>query len=423
LESAQAGFAPLQPRFQSLRLKSSGRRLSAGLEWSVYAGLRCQLGNLHIPQAGNTNHHVRGDRMKLSQTTHVRHRTPLLAGLIVGLLAALVFTALAGAAPLAQEPTPTPNPAAAPSAELTPTAPPKACEACHPDVGDAWSASPHAHAYDDPAFSDRWKSLGEPGECLACHTTGYQATSGAFEAEGVTCAGCHGVAEGQHPPAVVPIKADTDYCGSCHPNTHGEWRLTGHSAAGVGCTDCHNPHNQKALFENPDDMCVNCHKDDLGAHKDDFHIEKGIGCVDCHALTLPPEQPPVDGLVPTGHSFTITPATCVACHTDTLQIGRPLPGYEAGAKAVAAGQTEPVTTTLATNAGALPGGSAPVGLTAEQQVQALEAALASTRLSTLFQGGIIGLVLGGTTAYFMAHNAVRRREAEPVIEEAVEAED
>ncbi|HWQ84836.1 MAG TPA: hypothetical protein VN363_09725, partial [Anaerolineales bacterium] len=47
-------------------------------------------------------------------------------------------------------------------------------------------------------------------------------------------------------------------------------------------------------------------------------------------------------------------------------------------------------------------------LTAEQRLQALEASMASQQLSTLFQGGVIGLVLGGTTAWFMASNTRRR---------------
>ena len=50
------------------------------------------------------------------------------------------------------------------------------------------------------------------------------------------------------------------------------------------------------------------------------------------------------------------------------------------------------------------GWSRKAALPPEQQIQALEAALASTRLSTLFQGGMIGLVLGGTTAYLVARN-------------------
>jgi hypothetical protein len=48
-------------------------------------------------------------------------------------------------------------------------------------------------------------------------------------------------------------------------------------------------------------------------------------------------------------------------------------------------------------------------LSHEQQIQALGAALASARLTTLFQGGIIGLVLGGSTIYFLARN---RRKVE-----------
>ncbi len=300
------------------------------------------------------------------------------------------------------------------------TAAPKACSECHPDVEAAWQDSPHAHAFDDPLFASRWKSLGEPGECLVCHTTGYAATTDQYSAEGVTCEACHGSPQGEHPPAIIPIRADTEYCGACHTTTLGEWRLTGHATAGVGCKDCHNPHSQAALFENPDEMCVNCHKDDIGEHKNDIHITKGIGCVECHSLVLPPETPPADGLIPTGHTFTITPATCVSCHTDTLHIGEPLPGYESGAKAVAA--TLPITSTVSTVVAEYTGEThADGGMPAEQTVQALEAALASARLSTLFQGGIIGLALGGSTAYFVARNQVRA--AKPAKDETDEPGD
>ncbi len=82
-------------------------------------------------------------------------------------------------------------------------------------------------------------------------------------------------------------------------------------------------------------MCMNCHEDTMGDYLEDLHIEKGIGCVDCHALVIPPEEMPEDGIVPTGHAFTITTATCIACHTDTLHAGFSLPGYENGAKAAA----------------------------------------------------------------------------------------
>lgn len=353
--------------------------------------------------------------MKIKSRSKRHLLKPFLAGFVIWALcmgfAAQAAWAAPARLPAAQEAgTATP----APEGQPTEAAPAKACAECHPDVEDAWMNSPHAHAYDDAEFSARWESLGEPGECLVCHTTGYAATDGSYSAPGVTCEACHGQPVADHPPAVIPVRADTEYCGTCHTTTLGEWRLTGHASANVGCTDCHNPHSQAALFENPDEMCVNCHKDDIGEHKNDIHITKGIGCVECHTLVLPPETPPVDGLAPTGHSFTITPKTCVACHTDTLHIGEPLPGYEDGAKAAAAG--EPADSTIATVVAEYTSETETNGsLSVEQTIQALETALASARLSSLFQGGIIGLVLGGTTAYFIARN--QRRESPPEAEE------
>jgi predicted CXXCH cytochrome family protein len=318
----------------------------------------------------------------------------LWAGVAVGLFGLLVTTGLALATPDAQQATPTP-----------PT-PVKECGECHLDIANHWSHSPHAHAFDDPVFQDWWTGRGQPGECLLCHTTGYQATTGEYVAEGVSCEGCHGQTDPNHPPAVVSVKADTEYCGSCHTTSLGEWRLTGHAAANVGCMDCHDPHSQGSLFEVADDMCLNCHKEDMGNYLEDLHIQKGIGCVDCHALVIPPETPPEDGIVPTGHQFTITTDTCVACHTDTLHAGFSLPGYENGAKA--ANGEETVATPEAGETADTQGAAETV-LAPEQQIQALEAAVASRSLTALFQGGVVGLVLGGSTAWFVAHNARRGR--------------
>jgi len=308
----------------------------------------------------------------------------------------------ARAAPVFQEPTP------------TPTEPVKPCAECHLDVADSWSQSPHAHAFDDPVFQEWWQGRGEPGDCLLCHTTGYQETGGAYLAEGVSCEGCHGPSKADHPPAIIPVKADTEYCGGCHTTTLSEWRLTGHAASDVGCMACHDPHSQKPLFEVADDMCLNCHEEDMGAYLEDTHVQKGIGCVDCHALVIPPETPPEDGIVPTGHTFTISPATCVACHTDTLHAGFALPGYENGAAAAAEGEITPApegeqATIAPATESALP---------PEQHIQALETALASQGMTVLFQGGVIGLVLGASTAWLIARNLRQRRLKEKRDEEA-----
>jgi len=337
---------------------------------------------------------------------------PLLLGLVVGLVAMLLTVSLASAAPAPQSSQPTQQASGQPQ--------PDACGDCHLDVTNSWASSPHAHAYDDPVFLERWHGLGDPGDCLLCHTTNFQATTRSFSAEGVSCEACHGQVDPNHPPAPVPIKADTEYCGTCHTTTLGEWRLTGHATAGVDCTDCHDPHSQKALFENPDDMCINCHKDSMGPYLEDMHVQKGIGCVDCHALVIPPETPPVDGIVPTGHTFTITPATCVACHTDALHAGFSLPGYEAGAAAA----SESITVTQAIQ----PASVTTVVHTPEERIHMLENELQATQAATtnrnmtiLFQGGIVGLVLGGSTAWLVAHNVRRGRQEEH--EDSDEAEE
>jgi len=316
---------------------------------------------------------------------------PALPGLCLGLLALFLTTA---ARPIAQEPTPTPPP-------------PKDCSLCHLDVADHWSRSPHAHAFDDATFQEWWQGAGQPGDCLACHTTGYLASTGNFQDPGVSCEGCHGPGLAEHPPAIIPVKADTEYCGVCHTTTLSEWRQTGHAMEDVGCSDCHDPHSQQPLFPVADDLCINCHKQDMGDYLEDLHVQKGIGCVDCHALVVPPEAPPEDGIVPTGHTFTISPATCVACHTDALHAGFALPGYENGAGAAAGGETvatpEPQPATLLS--------SVDSSLSPEQRLQALETSIASRSLTSLMQGSIVGLVLGGSTAWLVAHN-VRRGHAE-----------
>jgi predicted CXXCH cytochrome family protein len=323
----------------------------------------------------------------------------LVSGLLVGMLSMSLFTGLVYASPPAQSDDP--------EVELLSD---DDCRECHLDVADSWSHSPHAHAYDDPGFQQQWIGLGSPDNCLACHTTNYIASSGEYDAQGVSCKACHGTATVNHPPEIVPTKADTDYCGSCHTTTLSEWRKTGHASADVGCMDCHEPHSQQPLFENYDDLCINCHQDDMEDYLNDLHVQKDIGCVDCHALVIPPDVAPDDGIVPTGHSFNITPETCVACHTDALHAGFHLPGYENGA--AANGDSQPVASVEEGEEGAKPleHPEDDSEMSSTQQIQALETALASSRVSSLFQGAVIGLVLGGSTAWVVGQNLRRQSE-------------
>jgi predicted CXXCH cytochrome family protein len=333
---------------------------------------------------------------------------PWAAGMFVFILVLVVTTGIAFAAPGTQEDAP---------ANSEDTA--KQCAECHLDIAENWSTSPHAHAYDDPYFQERWEGLGSPNECLSCHTTNFIASTGKYSNEGVHCEACHGTTTGEHPPEVIPVFADTEYCGKCHTTTLSEWKTTAHAPAGVGCMQCHDPHSQDSLFEVKDDLCINCHQEDMERYLEDTHVQKGIGCVDCHALVIPPEEIPDDGIVPTGHAFNITPATCVACHTDALHAGFSLPGYEHGAAAFT--EANGITSTITVETPEAETESQGETLTPEQQVQTLEAALASRNITTLFQGAIVGVVMGGSTAWIVARNV--RRSPEINIEEEVDGEE
>ncbi|MCA9918982.1 MAG: hypothetical protein KC445_13565 [Anaerolineales bacterium] len=316
---------------------------------------------------------------------------PVLLGCLAG-TAVLLFTVQLTLAQDGEEPD-------------APVIPTQECQECHLDVAAHWEDSAHANAFADEIFQEKWQGLGEPTECLACHTTNFQPATGEYGAEGVACESCHGEITEEHPPAPVPILADTEYCGTCHTTTLGEWHQTGHASEDIGCMDCHDPHSQQPLFEKPDELCLNCHdsEENVEHFVNDVHIQEGIGCMDCHGLVILPEEMPDDGVVPTGHSFTITSETCVACHTDALHAGTALISYSQGD--IAEGELIQVLEASVS-------GEAEEELTPAQKVQTLEAALANRNLTLLFQGGVLGLVLGGSTAWFVANNVRQRREFE-----------
>jgi len=215
----------------------------------------------------------------------------ILAGLAFGLIGLMLIAGSVSAGsnprPFAQA-TATPSEAApAPTEEVEA----KACVECHLDKRDALMGSPHAHSADDPVFLEGWDNMERPEDCLLCHEATYNAESGEYAAIGVSCVTCHGDAGTEHPPAEIPARSDEEYCGRCHPTTLGEARLSGHSTENeVRCVNCHDPHSQKVLFENPDDMCKSCHTEDLTAMDaalGEIHLQENIACADCHMLDVP----------------------------------------------------------------------------------------------------------------------------------------
>jgi predicted CXXCH cytochrome family protein len=211
---------------------------------------------------------------------------------------------------------------------------PQHCRECHLDEFRAWSHTTHAEASFDPVFQVALQKVAEPGECFACHTTGYDTVTGRFVLAGVTCEACHGPYRPGHPEESMVIAASEELCGTCHENTLVEWRTSEHAREGVSCVDCHEVHTQKTrTAENTNALCAGCHKEqtqDL-THMSHRHDETAVHCVDCHLASPDKETAAPGGAVVTGHTFTVFLSTCSDCHPGTM-ILTPAPSPSADAQ-------------------------------------------------------------------------------------------
>jgi len=156
---------------------------------------------------------------------------------------------------------------------------PSACQTCHPDNYDEWDGTGHSNAFTDEAFQSEWQSQGNPSECLECHTTGFDAASGEFAFEGVTCESCHEAG------LVMAVNVASELCGSCHTGEFGKEKFEKfqegiHSDSGVTCVDCH-MYGDNHRFEVESKACATCHTDD------DIHERRLI--LDLHGANLEAE--------------------------------------------------------------------------------------------------------------------------------------
>jgi hypothetical protein len=137
---------------------------------------------------------------------------------------------------------------------------PTTCQTCHPDNYDEWDGTAHSNAFMDEAFQNEWQSQGSPSECLECHTTGFDAASGEYAFEGVTCESCHDVG------LTMAKNTASELCGSCHTGEYGKEKFAKfqegiHSDSGVRCVDCH-MYEDNHRFEVESKACATCHTDD-----------------------------------------------------------------------------------------------------------------------------------------------------------------
>ena len=211
--------------------------------------------------------------------------------------------------------------AALPTAEsLSSMAPgfsgPQQCAECHPSEFYDWSGTSHARASFDPIFQEVMHQAQEPGECFACHTTGYNAITGQFIMAGVTCEACHGPYRTDHPGASMRIAASRDLCGACHKNTIAEWQISQHGKAGIACVACHEVHSQKTrAAANTTALCAGCHAQSTQDAMHHTHQNAHMECVQCH-LSRPASvgDSAASGNAVTGHTFVADSSNCGECH-------------------------------------------------------------------------------------------------------------
>ena len=195
---------------------------------------------------------------------------------------------------------------------------PEVCGACHEEIHALWQDTRHAHAFSSPLFQQNLEEIGAQFTCLQGHPTGYAPGSNAYQFEGVTCESCHGPFQSGHPELPMPIEADAELCATCHKTTTDEWRASKHGEVGIQCQSCHDPHAQRPRAATVTELCGNCHKETGSSFTHGTHASAGLECSNCHMFTDPRPSPPIEGLVPTGHTFSVGSQACIGCHQDSV---------------------------------------------------------------------------------------------------------
>jgi len=190
------------------------------------------------------------------------------------------------------------------------------CSACHSELYEIWDQGAHGDAATDPVFTEAWHSRGEPSECMACHTTGYDAAVESWEDEGVTCAACHNPFAEGHPQEPMPVAREADTCGTCHTQAYFEWSASQHGKVNLACASCHNPHATTLITADVSSLCSACHGTTVSTYAHSQHYAQGQTCADCHLS--PTGDDSGEGHAQRDHTFSVDLGTCTACHAYQL---------------------------------------------------------------------------------------------------------
>jgi predicted CXXCH cytochrome family protein len=208
----------------------------------------------------------------------------------------------------------------------------------------------------------------------------------------------------------MPITPNADLCGSCHKTTTDEWRASVHAQQGIQCQACHNPHSQTPKAATVTELCTTCHQQRGDSFTHSTHANAGLECSNCHMFTSPRTNDPIQGLVPTGHTFSVGSDACIACHQDTVHTRDEIVKLTGEVA-----QLETVDTA-----------------TLEQQVQTQSQQISDLKTQStnrlyigLAQGAIVGLLTGGAAAWVVSRGirVVEINEAEKKDDEQKENKD
>jgi len=260
-----------------------------------------------------------------------------------------------------------------------------ACAGCHKDTHETWSGTLHSQAFSSPIFQEDWVKQGSAVSCLECHTTGYDANTGAYAEAGVACEACHGPFQQGHPEQPMVITPDYTLCARCHKTTTDEWQASKHGQVNLNCESCHDSHSQKPLAASVSELCMNCHKDTGSSFTHGTHANSGLDCSDCH-MAAASHTSSTGGLFATGHTFVVGSEACISCHKDTVHTRDTivkLSGEQTG-EALTLDELEKKVSEQ------------------EHAIQDLEAQNTVRLYTGLIQGAIVGLIIGGVAAWVVS---------------------
>jgi len=187
------------------------------------------------------------------------------------------------------------------------------CEACH------GNGSLHVAASGDASKILRFGGM-LPEEsaalCAKCHSSGKLMgwTHGEHALADVACGDCHAIHGGEK---YALKKQDPELCYGCHQEQMAKANFPSHhpvKEGKMGCSDCHNPHDELQTEELARDLCLECH----ARYQGPFVFEHAPVEEDC-SICHDPHGSVADNLLLQNEPF-----LCLQCHEShfhTMRIG------------------------------------------------------------------------------------------------------